>query len=41
VLHDARVTQRLHASAAQLAHPDAAERVAARIAELARAGSAV
>jgi processive 1,2-diacylglycerol beta-glucosyltransferase len=39
VLHDERVAQRLHASAAQLAHPDAAERVAARIAELARVGA--
>jgi len=35
VLHDERVAQRLHASAAQLAHPDAAEAAAARIAELA------
>ena len=36
VLHDERIAQRLHASAAQLAHPDAAERVAARLAELAQ-----
>jgi processive 1,2-diacylglycerol beta-glucosyltransferase len=36
VLHDERVAHRLHESAAQLAHPDAAERVAARIADLAR-----
>jgi processive 1,2-diacylglycerol beta-glucosyltransferase len=36
VLHDERVAQRLHASASQLAHPDAAELVAARIAALAR-----
>jgi processive 1,2-diacylglycerol beta-glucosyltransferase len=34
VLHDQRVVARLRASAAQLAHPDAAERVAARLAEL-------
>ena len=37
VLHDERIAQRLRASASELAHPDAAERVAARIAAVARA----
>ena len=39
VLHDEGVARRLRASAAQVAHPEAAERVAARIAELARVGA--
>jgi len=37
VLHDERVVSRLRAGARNLAHPDAAERVAARIATLAQA----
>jgi processive 1,2-diacylglycerol beta-glucosyltransferase len=37
VLGDASVAARVRASAASLAHPDAAERIAARIAELTRA----
>jgi len=40
VLHDERIAARLRASAAQLARPDAAERVAARLAELAQAAIA-